>query len=128
MLAPPRENDPVLVVQKPWIDKLLDGEKTLELRGTACRKPVNTIVYLSESGTGAIVGCARFVGCDGPLDRATIDARFEEHRVTSDFLDAVKYNRVYGWRFVDAVRAPTPIPYAVKSGAIIWRKYTPLTL
>ena len=124
----PREGDPILVVQKPWIDKIMDGDKTLELRGTTCRKPVNTIVYLSESGTGTIVGRARFVGCDGPLDRETIDARFDEHRVTNNFLDAANYRRVYGWRFVDATRASSPIPYAVKPGAIIWRKYAPATL
>jgi hypothetical protein len=126
MLSLPREGDPVLVVQKPWICKLLDGEKTLELRGTVCRKPANTIVYLSESGTGAISGCARFVGCNGPLDRETLVARFGEHRVTPDVLDAINYKRVYGWNFVDAARATVPIPYAVKPGSIVWRKYAPI--
>ena len=121
----PEVGDPILVVQEPWLTHLLSGRKTLELRGSPCRKPVDTIVYLSASGSGAIAGSVRFVGCPGPCDRAAIDARFDEHCVTCDVLDALKYTKVYGWRFADAMRAPSPIPYAVKPGAIIWRKYEP---
>ena len=123
MATPPPLDAPVLVVQRPWIEWLLDGTKRLEIRRTACRKPLGTTVYLSESGTGAVQGSVRFEGSFAIPDASAWEALRDEHRVP----DAQpSYGAAtHAWRFAHPVRLPTPQPYVVKPGAIIWRKFRP---
>ena len=110
---------PILVVKRPWVDMLCDGSKTIEVRRSHCRKPNGTIVYFSESGTGCIVGKARFVESVELV--ADWQERRAEHRVETV---APPYgNKTHGWRFVDPTRIDPPVPYVVKPGAIVWRKY-----
>ena len=65
----------ILIIQRPWIDLILDGHKTLEIRGKHCNKR-NERIYLALSGGGGVViGSATFVTCHGPLSRAEWAAR-----------------------------------------------------
>ena len=120
----PRAGDPILVVRQPWIDWLLDGTKTMELRGTACRKPVGTRVYLSRSGTGCVHGSVTFRGYVGPLTRHELEALVHEHRVLD--VGSITYACTYAWIFDEASALDAPIPYAVSRGSVVWRFFSPV--
>ena len=60
----------ILIIQQPWIDLILDGRKTLEIRGRPCKKERERI-YLALSGGGGIVtGSVDYVRCHGPLSNS----------------------------------------------------------
>ena len=48
-----------LLIRAPWIDKILDGSKTWEIRGSNTYKAGH--IGLIESGTGTVVGVAELV-------------------------------------------------------------------
>ena len=77
----------ILIIQQPWIDLILNGHKTLEIRGTKCNKPFGEQVYLALSGGGGIsLGAVKFVACHGPLSRAEYASRADGHCVAGDAL------------------------------------------
>lgn len=126
MSTPPPRIDvgaPILVVQAPWIDMILDGEKTLEVRGTACRKLIGERIYLSQSGSGAIMGSVVFLGSAPLSDEAAWNGARPDHRVqdaSPSYGDAT-----HGWRFCQPQRFAQHVPYRVRPGAIVWRKFAP---
>lgn len=69
-----------LRIRGPWIDLILSGGKTWEIRGSATR--VRGLIALIESGSGTVVGVAELTGRVGPL---TLE---EFHRATRGPIDA----------------------------------------
>ena len=54
-----------LIVGSPWIDAILSGQKTWEIRGS--RTTVRSSIGLIRKGSGQIVGTCRIVDVIGPL-------------------------------------------------------------
>lgn len=118
----PEIGDPILVIKKPYIDMILRQEKTIEIRGSPCRKEVGTRVFLSASGSGTICGSAIFSGSVGPMSLEDWNAYRAMHKVD----DAnPMYKKTFGWSFVGAEVIDPPISYLVKRGTISWRRYEP---
>lgn len=116
-----KPGDPILVVKPKWCKLLLDGHKCLEIRSTTCKKKRGTCVWLSASGTGTVCGYVTFVESI-ELDQSAWEARADEHLVLSP---TSLYKKTHGWRFKKPVRI-ADVPYAVKKGTVIWRKFEPL--
>ena len=111
----------ILIIQDPWINLLLDGHKTLEIRGTLCKKPAGEHVYLALSGGGGIIlGRVTFVQCHGPLSRAEYAERSARHRVAGSTLPYG--GSTFAWEFRAPVRFRQPVPYLHKPGVVIWAK------
>ena len=109
----------ILIIQRPWIDLLLDGHKTLEIRGQACTSKVGKRIYLALSGGGGIIlGSVYFKACHGPFDKAEWLARAEQHCVDGDKLPYG--GRTHAWEFVEPQRFRAPVPYLVKPGVVVW--------
>ena len=117
-------NSPILVVKPEWLDRLLDGRKTLEIRSSGCSKPIGTRVYLSESKTGTICGSVVFRGTTGRLDEDAWNHLRPHHNVQTN--DLPYGSSTHGWWFESPVRYDPPVPYAVRPGSIVWRKYQPV--
>ena len=111
----------ILIIQRPWIDLILDGHKTLEIRGKPCNKS-NERIYLALSGGGGVViGSVTFAKCHGPLSRAEWAARGEQHRVAGD--SVLPYGgSTYAWELVKPVRFKQPVVYKHKPGVVVWAK------
>ncbi len=120
-MEPPSLNAPILVIKKEWLDLILDGAKTLEVRGCRCTKEVGTFVYLSQSKTGTIAGRVRFDGCSGPLELEEFMDLQSEHKVSTTTLP---YSKTFVWRFSNPIRSSNAIPYKVRKGSVIWRKFS----
>ena len=111
----------ILIIQEPWINLLLDGHKTLEIRGMRCNKPAGEKVYFALSGGGGILlGGMTFVACHGPLAPAEYAERCEQHCVAGT---ALPYGAsTYAWEFKAPVRFRQPVPYLHRHGVVTWAK------
>lgn len=104
-----------LIIKTPWIDYLLDGTKTWEIRGrpTTFRGPVALI----RSGSGQIVGIADLVDCHA-LSAAAYAAGQAFHQIPPDVV--LPYASLYAWVFAHPRRLAVPRPYRHPRGAIVW--------
>ena len=108
----------ILIIQKPWLDRILSGHKTLEIRSQPCHK-VGQRIYLALSGGGGIVlGSVLLIACHGPLSRDEWTARADEHCVAGDKLPYG--TSTYAWEVVQPQLFKEPVPYKAKRGQVIW--------
>ena len=108
-----------LLVRKPWIDEILAGRKTWELRGSSTQN-LGTIALI-ESGSGLVVGTCELVDVEGPLSMADLRRNVRKHRVPiSRLRGKLRYKRTHAWVLQDARRLEKPVPYRHPQGAVIW--------
>lgn len=108
-----------LIIKSPFIDRIMEGQKTWELRSkhTQVRGPIALI----KQGTGTVVAVARLVDSKGPLTDADMAANGHNHGVTPDRLtlpEVQKYR--YAWVLAEVTRLARPVPYTHRSGAVVW--------
>jgi hypothetical protein len=113
-----------LLIRAPWIDKILDGSKTWEIRGSHTYKTGR--IALIESGTGTVVGVAELVGAVGPLSLKELSqnrskAGFDSHEP----LFRLPYKRTFAWVLRNPRRLRQVVPYNHPSGAVIWVNLKP---
>ena len=105
-----------LIVKPYWVDFLLKGEKTLEIRGSHTQ--IRGTIGVVKSGTGLIYGTVEVVESVA-LDDKTYEERRSEHRVPAPFED-IPYRQVCGWKVQNPILFQTPRPYHHKQGCVIW--------
>ena len=111
-----RPAEVALVVKKKWIDRILEGEKTWELRG--CNTARRGWIYLAESKAGGLlVGCARLVD-SFRVPKNTFEQQIHRHCVTN--VKDVPYRNMFAWVLEDAERFVEPFSYVHPQGAVIW--------
>ena len=104
-----------LVVKKPWIDYLLNGSKTWEVRGSATKR--RGWIHLAESGSGKLIGGAKLIDCIH-VPRSEFLVHRDLHRVPA--LSLIKYKTIYAWVFRDARRYGETFNYVHAPGAVVW--------
>jgi hypothetical protein len=113
--------DRALIVKKEWLDLILSGEKTWEIRGsnTAIRGRIGLI----ESGTGTIVGECELTNSFW-LDKTGYHAHYHKHKIPSKFNSTMPYHdKTHAWVLENPKRYDNPYPYNHPKGAIIWVKF-----
>lgn len=110
-----------LIIKKKWIDKILSGEKTLEVRGTRTNK-VGEEIYLFESGSKKVRGTAEIDSCF-KVTREAWEEFKELHcvEITYDELLYV-YKEPYFWKLKNAYENIEDWHYVHPAGAVIWVK------
>ncbi len=106
-----------LIIKKEFLDMILSGQKTWEIRGSATSR--RGPIALIQSQSGLVVGTCEVVGVEGPLTLATLKAN---HRKTGFRPTSLYYRKTYAWVLRNARRLPQPIPYRHPAGAVIWVK------
>lgn len=106
-----------LIIDEPWLSKILSGEKTWELRTTHCHK--RGWVGLIRKGSGLIVGIANVVGSRGPLPDDVLRASTGLHCVPTDILLPNSTYR-FAWILAEARALQRAVPYTHRSGAVKW--------
>ena len=101
-----------LCVKKLWLDLMLAGSKTIEIRGKR-HSYAGELVYLVETKTGLVRAIARFEAAR-PLHQA-------EEIENSDALAATGYKYPFAWPVTIVVRLKEPL-WAISAEA---RKYCP---
>ena len=107
-----------LIIDEPWISKILSGEKDWEMRSTRCthRGPFGLI----KKGSGLIVGIADLVDVSGPYDEQGLLDNERHHHVGASIYKAPDYKWHFAWELSNVHRLSTPVPYVHKNGAVTW--------
>lgn len=118
----PRMNQPLraLLIRRPWIDMILDGQKTWEIRGS--RTSVRETIGLVASGSGTIIGVCDLVNCNGPLTPDEFRRNAKRARMRPSEATLGYYRQTYAWVVKNPRRLDKPVPYKHPPGAIIWVK------
>lgn len=104
-----------LVVRQPWIDLILSGQKTWEMRSYFSWH--RGVTGLIEKGTGTVVGTANFCDALERLSSEELEATYEYHRIPKGELrQALDKNWVFPWVLQDAKPLVHPVPYKHTSG------------
>ena len=105
-----------LVVEKKWLDLILAGRKTWEIRGSSTSKRGQ--IHLAESQAGGkLMGRARLVNCFS-MSPQTFKQHHKHHCVPSWAM--VPYQKPHAWVLEDAEKYEKPFEYEHKQGAVIW--------
>lgn len=109
-----------LIVDEPWISLILSGEKTWEMRKTACHHRGR--IALIRKGSGQVVGVADVVDSLAPLDSTADYARAEPQHCIPPGRQATVF--ADGWRtpwvLENVQPLPRPLSYKHPYGAVIW--------
>lgn len=107
-----------LIIRQPWIEHILAGRKTWELRGGSCK--INEPIALIEGGSGNVVGVAHCAGAIGPLSRSQRVMAARTGHILPEEVDEEMYTEVFAWPLENVTRLPAPVPYEHPSGAVKW--------
>ena len=110
-----------LIIKKEWLDLIMIGEKTLEIRGHNTKK-LNEQIYLLESGTHRIRGVCT-IKSSVLMHRNNWEQLKQKHCVNISFLSLNKiYKTAYGWGITDVQPIYEELYYEHKKGTVIWVK------
>ncbi|OOG60065.1 ASCH domain-containing protein [Rhodanobacter sp. C03] len=103
-----------LIIRQPWIDLILSGEKTWEMRSNRASHRGSFGLILRGSKT--VIGVADLVKVHGPLTVEQLEQSFVRHRASLSVLNnAGGKPWSCAWELANVRRLPRPVPYAHKS-------------
>ncbi|KAA0875314.1 ASCH domain-containing protein [Nitrincola tapanii] len=82
-----------LIIDTPWIDYIVQGKKTWEMRTSHCNKRGK--VGLIKKGSKQVVAIAEVISSEGPLTLNQLRDTFEFHRVPEHIISRPDYK----WHF-----------------------------
>lgn len=106
-----------LIIKSPAIDAILDGVKTIEVRG--CSTKIRGRIVLLQSGTQKALGTVEVVGCDVMTLEEYNNWDYRK-LLKRDSVDQLPYKKTYKWYLKNPIKFETSIPYKHPNGAIIW--------
>ncbi len=106
-----------LLVKSPWIDLILQGEKSWEIRGSNTK--IRGRVGLIKSGSGMVVGTVNIVDSQ-ELTLSDYQQSSARHGVKNEDSLQLPYKKTYAWVLEAPVLYQTPVPYKHPMGAVIW--------
>ena len=110
-----------LLIKKFWLEKILEGEKTWEIRGSNTH--IRGRIGLIESGSGLVKGTCDLADVKGPLSLTELRRNVSKHMTSlSELRKPSRYKKTYAWVLKDAKALRKPVPYEHPQGAVIWVK------
>ena len=101
-------DDVVLWIQKEHLDKIVRGEKTMEIRNTNLVKHLGQRVHLAESESKLVRASVMFTSCEGPYTQAQWEMHMQRHCCGQQrFYKDGKPN--FGWGFEDLIVLDKPL-------------------
>ncbi len=110
-----------LIVDEPWISKILAGTKIWEMRTKPTK--IRGRIGLIRKGTGHVVGVADLSGNGPVLSASTYPEHVDKHGIEGDRqAGAVTGGWTFAWILKDAQKLGRPVSYRHKPGAVIFVK------
>jgi hypothetical protein len=111
-----------LIIKKEWVDLILTGDKTWEMRSK--NTDARGLIGLIESGSQTVVGVCSVVDSLGFICKECLKKTTRYHRVsdTSIDKDGFKYN--FPWVLDSAIRLKEAVSYQHKPGQVIWVNFS----
>jgi len=110
-----------LIIRSPWIERILRGEKSWEIRSKTTN--VRERIALIKGGSGTVVGTAVLADCLGPYTFEQLNPHRDKHGVEPEPLREFveKYHdRAFAWVLTEVHALTEPVPYRHPTGAVIW--------
>lgn len=107
-----------LILGSEWVEKILTGKKTWEIRGHATT--VRGEVVLLASKTGTAVGTVEIVDVRGPLTLRELKANAWKAGLAAAMIPALPYPKTFAWVLARPRRLRRSVPYRHPQGAVIW--------
>ncbi len=105
-----------LVIKSPYIEKILSGSKTWEMRSTLTK--IRGPIALIKQGSGQIIGVANLVDTKGPLSQQDKLNAMDKHQISIDRLQSGETDKwSNAWVMENAQLLISPINYQHPSGA-----------
>lgn len=121
-----------LLIRAPHINRILDGSKSWEIRGT--RTNLRGRIALIRSGSSSIFGESRILDCVGTLSFAELlsapqlppeeRAEFAHEGELPYLSKETKASKTYAWILGDVCTYDGPLVYRHPSGAVIFVNLT----
>lgn len=111
-------NNGALIIDKPWIELILSGKKSWEMRTTKFKKL--GYIGLVEKGSKTITGIAYIDGYTPPLSIDELKVNKAKHQIPESLFMANDYKWFVAMKLSNVVRLSTPVPYSHKNGTVIW--------
>ena len=110
-----------LIIKKKWLDLIVSGKKTLEIRGSNTKKQ-NETIYLLESGTHRVIATA-VISATYPISCSDWSEERDRHCVDISYADLKKrYKTPYAWVLSKIEPIEDIWYYEHPQGAVIWVK------
>ena len=110
-----------LIIKRQWLDLILSGKKTLEIRSSDTKK-VGEAIYLLESGTHRVRGKCRICSTH-PISCSNWSEEYKKHCVDITYAELKKiYKSPYAWELTEVEPIKTAWYYNHPKGAVIWVK------
>ena len=108
-----------LYLKERWLDLVLSGQKTWEIRPKPTRKRER--IALAQSQSGELKGDVAVVACE-KLTLAQFEAGKSFHCVPAEVREAFrrKYAQIYAWKLAAPRRYATPVPFPHTAGQVVF--------
>ena len=108
-----------LIIRAPWIDMILAGKKTWEMRTKSTS--IRGRIALIKAGSGAVYGTAELVECLAPLNEGQLRLSVDRHGIPDHQIhEALANNWTTPWVLRNVEVFDEPKPYRHPSGAVTW--------
>ena len=115
----------VLLIRPEWLNKIKNGEKTIEIRGQTCKSKINTTIGLAYCGPTVdktkrkIIVTAKLSGYKLYNSIGDYKSDIDKH---CSYHETLPYKNTYGWILDDIQVLTEEILFEYKKGAVIWVK------
>jgi hypothetical protein len=108
-----------LVIDQPWIDLILSGRKTWEMRATGAS--YRGWFGLIRKGSGMVWGVARIESVGVSLSPDEMVATHANHHIPEAMIRSGEVAKwTTPWKLADVTRLPHPVSYNHPYGAVTW--------
>ena len=107
-----------LIIDEPWISKILNGEKDWEMRST--KTSFRGKFGLIRKGSGQVVGVAELIEVSGPYTSEQLSLNHKHHHVPLEMTTQDGYKWNHAWHIENVMPLEHPVHYQHKNGAVIW--------
>jgi hypothetical protein len=109
-----------LLIRSPWIEKILEGKKTWEIRGS--RTEVRESVGLIRGGSGTIIGICDVIDCIPILTGEQFRKNARKAGMKPSEARLGHYRKTCAWVLANPQYLKAPVLYKHPNGAVIWVK------
>lgn len=106
-----------IIIDTPWIDYILQGKKTWEMRSSKCNK--RGPIALIKKGSKTIYGVAYLQDSEGPLGIDQLAQSTDFHQIPKELYEASDFRWNHAWKLNHVCKLQTPVAYE-HIGGVIW--------
>lgn len=108
-----------LIIKPKWADLILDGYKTIEVRGS--KTTIRGTIGIIKSGTKQVYGTANLFHCVELGEWEFNNVWKPRHQLNITYEELLKiYPKPYAWCLKDIKKLDEPKTYEHKKGCVIW--------